>query len=99
MTPVGSFSDTGQSVVLQPDGKILVGGYYSNGSQNEAVIVCYNTDGTLDNSFGTNSIANAAISVVPDPAIGSKTRRRIPRFGIRRRATEAAIRAGNGWTA
>ena len=48
--------ETGLSMALQPDGKILVGmqkGY----SQNEfkgAKIVCFNSDGSIDENFGNN---------------------------------------------
>ena len=45
---IGS-TDVGRSVVLQADGKILVAG--SNGS--DFALARYNTDGTLDSSFGT----------------------------------------------
>jgi uncharacterized delta-60 repeat protein len=45
---------SGQSVVVQPDGKVLVAGTTSASGRNESFIVTrYNTDGTLDASFGT----------------------------------------------
>jgi uncharacterized delta-60 repeat protein len=41
------------STVVQPDGKIVVSGW-----TNESVVVRYNADGTLDNSFGNGGIAH-----------------------------------------
>ncbi|MCF7785644.1 MAG: hypothetical protein K9N47_05945 [Prosthecobacter sp.] len=52
-TPVGSSFDYGQSVAKQADGKIVVAGYSSNVSNNDFVVLRYNTDGTLDSSFGS----------------------------------------------
>ena len=58
-TPVGSGEDSGRSMAIQTDGKIVVagesdyeGGFYGGGRSDFAV-VRYNTDGTLDNTFGT----------------------------------------------
>ena len=52
-TTIGESHDYGQSVTVQPDGKILVTGYsYSNnGSKYDFVLVRFNTDGSLDTSF------------------------------------------------
>ncbi|MEI8386715.1 MAG: Ig-like domain-containing protein [Verrucomicrobiota bacterium] len=65
-------------VVLQDDGKIVVVGYSSNGTRNDFSLARYNTNGTLDTSFGqlgtgkvvttgicTNSEAYA-VSLQPD---------------------------------
>ncbi len=56
-------------LALQSDGKAVVVGYNYNGSANW-VIARYNTDGSLDSSFGTNGIviqnfgfSNAALAV------------------------------------
>ena len=51
--------DTAQAVVVQPDGKIIVGGtihhIYITSTQGFAFALArYNLDGTLDTSFGTN---------------------------------------------
>jgi uncharacterized delta-60 repeat protein len=53
-------ADISVSVATQPDGKVLVAGHsYSsyNGYNNDAVLVRFNTDGTLDSSFGTGGVA------------------------------------------
>jgi uncharacterized delta-60 repeat protein len=53
--PIGSSSDFGQSLAIQPaDGKILLGGYCLNGSNNDFCIARFNSDGTLDTTFGSS---------------------------------------------
>ncbi|MCP4927089.1 MAG: hypothetical protein GY916_14235, partial [Gammaproteobacteria bacterium] len=51
-TGVGAGNDLGQSITVQSDGKILLGGYSYNGSNNDFALTRYNSDGTLDTSFG-----------------------------------------------
>ncbi|MEZ5842969.1 MAG: hypothetical protein R3D27_04465 [Hyphomicrobiaceae bacterium] len=51
-TPIGSSSDVGNSVTMQPDGRIVVAGYSFNGANADFALVRYNADGTLDTSFG-----------------------------------------------
>jgi uncharacterized delta-60 repeat protein len=51
---IGSAIDWGYSLAIQPDGKILLGGACSNGSNRDFCIARFNSDGTLDTSFGTN---------------------------------------------
>ncbi|MCD6064124.1 MAG: hypothetical protein K0R82_2035 [Flavipsychrobacter sp.] len=46
-------------MVLQPDGKIVAGGTATKGGTMDMTVVRFNTDGTLDNSFGTGGIAKA----------------------------------------
>ncbi len=53
----GNGHDTGFSIVLDSQGRILVTGYSENSSGNyDMVIWRFNSDGTLDNSFGTNGV-------------------------------------------
>ena len=40
------------AVVQQTDGKLVAVGYQSNGTDTEFLMVRYNTDGTLDTTFG-----------------------------------------------
>ncbi|MEP6948667.1 MAG: T9SS type A sorting domain-containing protein [Ginsengibacter sp.] len=42
------------SIGIQADGKIVVGGYASNGSDFDFAIARYSINGNLDNTFGTN---------------------------------------------
>ena len=49
-TAVGGGNDWIDSVALQPNGKIVVGGYSYNGSNDDFAAARYNTDGSLDAS-------------------------------------------------
>ena len=58
------------SISLQPDGKILVGGYFT--SANSSCIARFNTNGTPDNSFNPGSGAAgivSALAVQPDGGV------------------------------
>ncbi|MBU0486550.1 MAG: T9SS type A sorting domain-containing protein [Bacteroidetes bacterium] len=54
ITPIGSFNndDAGFDAILKPDGKLLIAG----GSSGDFALMCLNTDGSLDNSFGINGV-------------------------------------------
>lgn len=52
-TDLGGYN-TGDSVVVQSTGRIVVGGY----SQNRFTLVRYNVDGSRDNGFGTGGVAS-----------------------------------------
>ncbi|MBL7939930.1 MAG: T9SS type A sorting domain-containing protein [Flavobacteriales bacterium] len=51
-----AFHETCTSMVLQPDGKILLGGYAGNGDMNDLMLVRYYADGVRDNGFGTDGV-------------------------------------------
>jgi uncharacterized delta-60 repeat protein/CSLREA domain-containing protein len=58
-TSVGAYGDDeGSSIVLQPDGKIIVAGWsavpYGTGWDRDFSVVRYNSDGSLDPSFDTD---------------------------------------------
>ncbi len=55
-TMVGNSINSGYSVALQQDGKMVVAGFSHNGSDSDFAIVRYNLDGTLDYSFDTDGI-------------------------------------------
>ena len=62
-TAVGTNEQEGlQSVVLQSDGKIVVAGVGSNGTDDDFAVVRYNTDGSLDTTFGGDGIVLVAVS-------------------------------------
>ena len=46
--------DWGNSVAVQTDGKIVLAGYSEMSDHNELAVVRYNTNGSLDNTFGTS---------------------------------------------
>ncbi|MCX6879583.1 MAG: choice-of-anchor D domain-containing protein [Verrucomicrobia bacterium] len=71
-TQLGTADDVGRSVALQSDGKILVAGYFSTGSEWDFALVRLHADGTLDTSFsqdgkvatdfgGTNDYARSVV--------------------------------------
>ncbi|MCP4093790.1 MAG: BspA family leucine-rich repeat surface protein, partial [Planctomycetes bacterium] len=51
-TAIGSGDDFGHSLAVQSDGKILVAGRSHNGSDDDFALVRYDTDGSLDTTFG-----------------------------------------------
>ena len=56
-TPIGSSSDFASAVVIQSDGKIVVGGSGVVGASGDFAIVRYNSGGSLDTSFnGTGKV-------------------------------------------
>ncbi|MFN8178769.1 MAG: FlgD immunoglobulin-like domain containing protein [bacterium] len=50
-------SETCNAMKIQADGKIVVGGYGSSGGHNHFLVLRYNADGTLDNTFSGDGIA------------------------------------------
>jgi uncharacterized delta-60 repeat protein len=68
-TAVGSSNEEAFGVAIQPsDSKIVVAGYTNNGSNNDFMVVRYNTDGTLDTSFNSNGKVTTAIGAGDDTA-------------------------------
>lgn len=55
ITDLGGQGDTIRTLALQPDGKIVAGGF----TYIYAALVRYNPDGSLDNGFGTGGVATA----------------------------------------
>ncbi len=71
-TPIGPTDDYGNSMAIQSDGKIVVAGTSGNGFAVYFSVLRYNTDGSLDNTFGSGGIVNTdfGISVNSALAIG-----------------------------
>ncbi len=67
-TAIGSGAN-GQSVVIQPDGKIIVAGNSFNGTDNDFAVVRYNIDGSLDNSFSVDGIVTTDLAGNTDLAL------------------------------
>jgi len=73
-TPDISFSNDGRtttaldsnaypfSMMIQPDGKIVVGGHAGDLPNGDFALVRYNKDGTIDSSFGINGIVVTDVS-------------------------------------
>ncbi|HYV91911.1 MAG TPA: T9SS type A sorting domain-containing protein [Chitinophagales bacterium] len=79
MQAIGSYNDRAYDLALLPDGKIIAAGRSDNGTTYDFALVRFNSNGSIDNSFGTNGtvttdIANAddygnAMSLQPDGKI------------------------------
>jgi len=65
---LGGSYDRAYALTLQPDGKILVGGFASpnTSSVTSAALVRYNANGSLDSSFLQNGVTTAVADVDPD---------------------------------
>jgi uncharacterized delta-60 repeat protein len=66
---VTAMSDTdncGRAIALQADGKIVFAGSPYEAQNSYFIVIRYNTDGTLDNTFGTGGIA---ITVLEDNTV------------------------------
>lgn len=69
-TPIGTGNDLGRAVAVQGDGRIVVAGYFSNGSNTDWAVVRYRTDGTLDPSWNGTGKWTGAIGSAADSAWG-----------------------------
>ncbi len=68
ITSVGTANDYANSIAIQSDGKIIAAGSSYNGSDNDFAVVRYNSNGSLDNTFGTNGIVITSVGDSSDYA-------------------------------
>jgi len=78
-TGLSTNHDTGEAMVVQPDGKIIIAGRSGNGSNtaDRVAIARFNTDGSLDSSFDGDGLVTytladtdvAAVALAPDGKI------------------------------
>lgn len=63
--PIGGIENVATAVAIQPDGRIIIGGSTrkEKDSASEFVLVRYNSDGSIDNSFGNQGRVNISESV------------------------------------
>lgn len=61
-------ADNANSVAMQNDGKIVVAGFSDMGQNYDFLIVRYNSNGTLDNTFDTDGILTSPIGTSHDIA-------------------------------
>ena len=61
VTPLSSDWDEAHAVHIQSDGKIIASGFATIGGAKEFAVVRYNTNGTLDGSFGTDGVKTALL--------------------------------------
>lgn len=66
VTPLGTSDEMGLSSALQTDGKIVVGGFISNGIGDDFAVTRFNTDGSLDLSFGTDGFVITSFGTYDD---------------------------------
>ncbi|MFC1762729.1 FG-GAP-like repeat-containing protein, partial [Planctomycetota bacterium] len=67
-TDLNSGHDYARTVLIQDDGKILVAGYATNGSNDNFALVRYNTNGSLDTAFDAPGLLNATPEFTEDGA-------------------------------
>ncbi|NOU43388.1 MAG: DUF4347 domain-containing protein, partial [Methyloglobulus sp.] len=67
-TTIGTGDDWARAMAVQADGKTVVVGYASNGSNDDFAIVRYNVDGSLDTSFGTGGKVTVGVGSSTDEA-------------------------------
>jgi uncharacterized delta-60 repeat protein len=70
VTPVVAGDDLAYALALQPDGKIVVAGQASNGSDLDVAVLRYLSDGSLDTAFDGDGIVTTAIGPGDDMAYG-----------------------------
>jgi uncharacterized delta-60 repeat protein len=70
VTAVAAGGDQAFALALQPDGKIVVAGQASNGSDLDVAVLRYLSDGSLDPAFGVGGIVLTAIGPGDDIAYG-----------------------------
>ncbi len=66
VTPIGNAAEIANGIVIQPDGKIISGGFSNNGSRNVFALVRQNSDGSLDQTFGIGGKVTTAVGAVFD---------------------------------
>lgn len=66
VTNIGLKNNIANSIVVQSDNKIILAGEANDSIFSDFALVRYNSDGTLDNSFGNNGIVRTALSSTYD---------------------------------
>lgn len=76
LTDIGTSNDLGRASALQSDGKIIiVGSSKNNNAPNDFILIRYDTNGSVDSSFGQNGILTTSFGLYDDTAnaIGIQT--------------------------
>jgi len=60
--------DDGRASAIQSDGKLVVAGYTSNGTNDDFAVVRYNVDGSLDTSFSDDGVVTTVVLSSNDEA-------------------------------
>lgn len=64
ITDVGGVESSAWDIALQSNGKIIVSGYWSTATDYSMVIIRYNNDGSLDESFGEDGTGIVKLPIV-----------------------------------
>src|SRR5436190_6371714 len=70
ITIIGAEADEAHAVLVQPDGKVLVGGSTYSGTAENFALARYDADGSLDPLFGSGGIVTTPMSDSPDEVRG-----------------------------
>ena len=85
-TAIGTTDDTAQAVVIQPDGKIVAAGNSdastSDSPAHRFALVRYNSNGTLDPTFGTGGIVTTTIGTDARSLRSGPSGRKAGRCGV-----------------
>lgn len=69
-TDIGNADNESFALAIQSDGKIIAAGSSYNGSNEDFALVRYNSNGTLDTTFGTNGIVTTDFGNTPEVVNG-----------------------------
>ncbi len=69
VTAVGTGNDQAYGLGIQQDGRIVVGGFYDAGPSTDTVVIRFETDGSLDRTFGQDGISRHSFSPDADEAL------------------------------
>jgi uncharacterized delta-60 repeat protein len=67
-TPIGIVAAIADAVAIQPDGRIVVGGYSVSAGENAFAAVRYNPNGSIDNFYGVSGKAKVDVAAGNDTA-------------------------------
>ena len=59
---IGCGEERTRAIALQADGRIIAAGYFNEGIDDQAFVTRFNSDGTVDNTFGNNGTATLDIA-------------------------------------
>jgi uncharacterized delta-60 repeat protein len=65
-TSIGTDADTGRSVAIQNDGKLVLAGFTQSSSNTNIAVARYTTTGALDSSFNGTGVVQASFGVGDD---------------------------------
>ncbi|ESU24226.1 hypothetical protein FEDK69T_06650 [Flavobacterium enshiense DK69] len=66
---IAGYSPSLKSIALQSSGKIVLGGFVSNGGDNDFALIRLNADGSADTAFDFDGIATLAVGSEDDEAV------------------------------